>query len=436
MKRKGNYILPILLFLYLFWPIRDFGVPSVLYEAIMSAFLLIYILKNRLVLRISNINKYYVFISIIILIQFLLPNASEDYRHMLPIVLNMFLSSLCILTSEVNKKIYVFFMRLAIISGLLYSIFLIFFTINSSLYINYVLPILNGVDKNSFIELMNHGYGIPIAGSVVYVSYLIMLCISIIVLFILNKDFSIINNRKCIIYVMVLLVAQFLVGRRGELIALLITILILYILSNEKDIRKKVKRLLIVLFVLFIGGLVVNVLIKNGYLSRLAKMNEQILSGVDSYDDLNGLSTNRINLWMMAIETFKTSPIFGIGLGRFRSDINLDTSINVHNTYLQFLCESGIVGFVLLVIPIAILYIDTYKTFRKYFKCKNLKKSIKVSIGISFCIQTYFGILNFIDPAFYKSFYSFVYAISIILLEFSKKEFMDWKEGAILNERV
>lgn len=420
-KTANNNILIILLLLFVFWPIRDFGVSAILYEFLVSAILIIYILKNNILLKITKINRYFIFISIIILIQFILPNASEDSRQMLPIVLNLLLTSLCVMSSNTNEKVFKSFVNITYISGIVYSLYLCFFTICNRFYISNILPLLKGVDKHNFERLINAGYGIPIAGSVVFVSYLIMLCVSILIMIIITKKYNVISNKYCVFGLIVFTVAQFFIGRRGEAMVLIITIIIVCLFSNGSNLKENIRKIISMIVLLIFGLIVVNLLIKNGYLTRFVKMSDKISSGINDINDLNSLSTNRINLWVKAIDAFKTKPFFGIGLGQFRTNVNTETSVNVHNTYLQFLCESGIIGFVILVIPIIFLYINTLIMYRK---CINQKKDKKIVLilGISFSIQTYFLILNFIDPAFYKSFYAFVYGISIILLEYSIKE--------------
>src|SRR5262249_33742002 len=75
--------------------------------------------------------------------------------------------------------------------------------------------------------------------------------------------------------------------------------------------------------------------------------------------DLGGGSSGRSDLWTVAWHVFTSHPLFGIGVGNFTvveakytlrpgsiSRIQYLTSVPhlVHNTYLQLLAESGIIG--------------------------------------------------------------------------------------------
>ncbi len=74
----------------------------------------------------------------------------------------------------------------------------------------------------------------------------------------------------------------------------------------------------------------------------------------------------RWQLWTHAVEIFKTSPLTGVGLGQYRPSMHAlalsqDTSVlamsHPHNIYLQFLCETGLVGtFFVLIFLFGLLY--------------------------------------------------------------------------------
>jgi len=108
----------------------------------------------------------------------------------------------------------------------------------------------------------------------------------------------------------------------------------------------------------------------------LTKLHERFLQILDISNWTVG---TRINLWKKALYLFKKSPIFGVGFGRF-NDINYNinnsgytlisldefvgvpkifytyhstnfdfSSAHAHNSYLQFLAETGIIGLGLII---------------------------------------------------------------------------------------
>ncbi len=85
-------------------------------------------------------------------------------------------------------------------------------------------------------------------------------------------------------------------------------------------------------------------------------------------------SDNRWTLWEYAWELFKENPIFGAGLGMYQSAVidmlklagNSSHQIlsHPHNIYLQFLCENGLVGFLLVMAFLLGILCWSYKKLR------------------------------------------------------------------------
>ncbi len=76
----------------------------------------------------------------------------------------------------------------------------------------------------------------------------------------------------------------------------------------------------------------------------------------DSYSDGGG---GRIEKWLNSLEIIKISPIIGMGWGSYFGYNNLYAA--VHNTYLQSLCETGILGTIMFFIPVADAVINAFK---------------------------------------------------------------------------
>ena len=71
----------------------------------------------------------------------------------------------------------------------------------------------------------------------------------------------------------------------------------------------------------------------------------------DAVDRLAAYSNGRMPLWRAAWNCFLDSPVFGNGWGSYTpavKDAGLGYATNAHNIYLQILCETGIVGFLLI----------------------------------------------------------------------------------------
>lgn len=83
----------------------------------------------------------------------------------------------------------------------------------------------------------------------------------------------------------------------------------------------------------------------------------------------DNLSNGRIDLWNIAWKSFLEHPVLGIGL----KSIHAQTGVDVHNTYIQILTETGIVGFLLFVLALVRLIVSATK--KTLWLWKNADKS-------------------------------------------------------------
>ena len=138
---------------------------------------------------------------------------------------------------------------------------------------------------------------------------------------------------------------------------------------------------------------------------------------VNGYDFTSG----RTDLFALAIEGFRSAPIFGIGFDQFYTLVNpllTDIEGNVmqdaHNIYLQFLCEIGLVGTVLVLLPMFWLLLTTLRAMTAARKQEG-KRGVE-ALTVSFLIQSYLLFLGLLDPTFQKIVFWCFYAVSAMLL--------------------
>jgi O-antigen ligase len=162
------------------------------------------------------------------------------------------------------------------------------------------------------------------------------------------------NKKKKIYFLLILLVmvtALFLTKSRGSYIGFMAGA-VFAVIFHYRNFKKIITRLLIM------AGAVGVIIFATGTYKRFL----DIFSTTDT-------SVIRSRLWLHAWQLFIKSPIFGIGFGRF-NDIELSSNYRLngiqgfisvftgsnfilntahaHNSYFQFLSETGIVGLVLL----------------------------------------------------------------------------------------
>ena len=97
---------------------------------------------------------------------------------------------------------------------------------------------------------------------------------------------------------------------------------------------------------------------------RIFQSLEAMLSGED-------VSNNRSRLYAFAWQLARENPIFGIGWNQYRKatvgTVTVLNELDVHNIYLQMLCETGIVGLISVVVPMLVFFFATYKAVRYAF---------------------------------------------------------------------
>lgn len=167
----------------------------------------------------------------------------------------------------------------------------------------------------------------------------------------LNRDIT----TSSIIFVFALVLA--LINSRGALLALFVGGIIILVLGwNQTD-----KRRLVIVGMVIIGAFFMAGMLKN-YIPQIPDTG--ITERIATLQDAENAGHGRFVIWQPAWELFKQNPWTGIGLGSYFLAIppflhNDDHSAGfyVHNDYLQIALETGIPGFVfLLLILFATLY--------------------------------------------------------------------------------
>lgn len=129
------------------------------------------------------------------------------------------------------------------------------------------------------------------------------------------------------------------------------------------------------LFIL--GYFIINFIQSNiGNLSESVVLRRTIGTYLD-YKDGSDFTSDRSTLWLNAINLFKQNPLFGIGLGQFF----IVNHIDVHNMYLQCLCEQGIIGLLLFILPLTFSLFQSIKAVH-LVKDKDTKDLICFSIAL------------------------------------------------------
>lgn len=217
-----------------------------------------------------------------------------------------------------------------IIASVIYSNLIIFYRItNPTMYIHSKITILGS-------ELDPNYIGLPL-----------IVAFSILLFDTINRKVRMIN----ILALFMLAFSVLLTSSRGNFLSLVVCIIgniLHFINNNDMKIYKKI----LIVVILMLSICIFWDFTSNSYTPYLQRILD--FSGED-------IGNGRSELWNEAIDLWWKRPLFGNGFEALGNLINK----GAHNTYIQVLCDSGIVGFLLF----SLFLINMLKNCFRYDKC-------------------------------------------------------------------
>lgn len=426
---SDSLMLIMSIFTISFFVYKDFDIRMLYGYGLLCLFLLFHFVR-RLVLKkgleIPTSSVGVAFVSVItIFISFLRPDSRHD-TDTLVYILAMLICSGYLLFAEPSKKEYSKVSKVFMIGAVAFCLFVFFFAVFEEFFWESYFTILSRASKVYLLKYVNRGYTPVLGGSCTITDYVIMLGVAVLVGKLLSRETKGIKNTISLIPIFIFILAILLVGRRGELLSIGLTVVFIYGLTQTK---KQLAVKLLILTLLAILGIVFFVihleqLKEIGFLRRYVMTIEDILSGADT-------SSGRFELYGIAFGIFLKNPLFGIGWGSFSNHVTTEFQAehgsavaDVHNVYLQFLCETGIVGTILILTPIIYIFVKTVSQTRRLYKMTERSEDITLAAklnGISLTIQTFFLVVGFLDPCFTKNIFWCFFIISVKMLDSATK---------------
>lgn len=424
-KTNSNCLLLLLLICFFGFASGSFGIRSryIWLATVMGT--VIFVLKSgRLRMKVSPVRLSFVAMGGAVIVQVLSPMALHD-GYVFNMVIYAASMSLIVLFADLSNIEVEKFFRIVKIAGLCVAMYISFFRIFSNLYFRLIVPYLTSDLAEKVLLNYKFGYGPAIGNSYTWGDCVIMLGVGTV----LADD--IVNYGKKLsdkLLLFVFMAGLILEGRKGELLAAVVAIIITYSLFFDlkkiKFAKKKSVHLMVLLPVLLMCSFIFYF---KGYFVRFQIMFERILQSNSSANI--DFSSGRFSLWKISWELFCDNPIFGIGWGQFANyttgefvQVYAGQEIReTHNVLLQLLCETGLVGTLLITIPIVILI---YKAFRGISLIKYKRtypESLKKTIIFSLVIILFHVCLSFIDPNMYGPNFWFMLAMSVLLEDYFTK---------------
>ncbi len=329
----------------------------------------------------------------------------EMRRCIVPDLHGMLYFSLVLLILLIFKKEYIgtlnCILNIVYIMGLFFAIFTIVPIILPNIYVNLIVPLMRTNGNFDVIFYLGKGFysGLTNQASInaVYLSFGVGACF---LLLLLNND-----KKKRIIYLIILIFELFcilLTSKRGPFLYSLLSMLIVLYFNSERG--KKIRNLLFLVLVLTSLFFII-------YYS-VPSFNMYMTTFLEGKSQLGDFSNGRFALYDAAWNFFKDNKAYGIGWTNFR--YIYFRYIDVHNVYLQLLCENGILGAIPVYISFVFCYIFTI------CKIKDIKKMGGVPyklILFSLYMQTFFLFHSLTSNALYDYYISYFYFLAILIVD-------------------
>lgn len=213
-----------------------------------------------------------------------------------------------------------------------------------------------------------------------------MLILSALFILLYFKDSSIVTkffSRKLprMILIALMVIGIFLTGKRTMSVIAVIVPVIVYYFSRGTGNRRFFFLVFASVAFLLVYNYILPLLLKSEdifFLKRISNTIDDVKIGAT--DDW---TSGRQYLWNIAMNAWREHPILGIGVGNFPTYSKMGT--DVHNTYLQVLCEQGIIAFVFYVFGIVYCLVRTMHSYGK----KHIE-SLKPYLNFSLAVQLYY----------------------------------------------
>lgn len=366
-------------------------------------------------LDLSFMHGAYILLTLILFIQFLAPHSLANYE-LFSYGVSLALSYLFILRAAPKQVEYEKISFTFIITASFFAFYIVIFSIFKTAFWSVVFPILSNASREYAQRFIPRGYAPVLGGSATYMIYVLFTALSFLAAHIVT---GIRGQNKPFIFItaIIFFYAILITGRRGELLMAVSTFFFFTILQAppQKKLRRTIQLVTALGFCFVLFLLMMPILAKVPFFTRYVMTVRNLVHGRD-------ITSGRTVLYKQAYTLFTQHPVFGIGWGQFGQHVTENFKAvhgqdvnSVHNIYLQFLTETGIIGTILILIPLGFIYIKTVRQTIRLTALSTTNKNFiltKRMNAVSFLLQTFFLLLGLLDPCFYKLIFWYFYAIA------------------------
>lgn len=324
-------------------------------------------------------------LTLIIIVVSMLRTRIDQFYLLFYIAMILFL-----LLSDDKSNWMLFIINVSMVLGALYAVFTIIQVVAGDFYLNKLYPLLQYNSTFDPARYMKFGIYSGFTYQTAVNSF--YLAIGIGATF---CSFLYTKNGKA--WKLILIASEaiciMLSAKRGHLVFGALSLLIVAYYSSNRG--KRIRNILIAGVFMFIIFLIAYSLVP------------AVSYFFDRISDAGGDITNgRLTLYIEALEQFERYPIFGIGWEQFRYSYTRYT--DVHNIYLQLLCETGIVGAGVFIAAFITMIMYTIKKIN-ILALYNITSQSKYLLLFSLFCQFFFLLYGFTGNPLYDYYILAVY---------------------------
>ena len=206
--------------------------------------------------------------------------------------------------------------------------------------------------------------------------------------------------------------AMLFTAKRGHVLFLFMAIVICYLLPMKG--RQVVARYW-KLFLLGVLGIVLFITFEDS-LANIPFVGRAISTVTDYMGGLD-VSSSRSKLWTQAIDLFHAHPWIGIGWGDYRTTLlgqkGFFSDFDVHNIYLQLLCETGVTGLIVFSAFFVFFWFTARKLYRFCLAASDpVLRSLVPVLHFSILYQTFFLLYGITGNVIYDQHYQIIYMMA------------------------
>ena len=380
---------------------------------ISTVLLLLYFITEKKIriteLRFSEIDIMLLLCAVVIIV-----TSGFDFENITYLV-RFILLFLLIFLMKYDEKLIKIIIVCVVVASLIHVAATLFLYFDKDFYLHHIYPTFNASTRAKLYSwnILN-GYATGLTDHFSANGVLISIAfISTSVLLYWNK-----KKYRWIFAVLTIvsLIALFMTGKRAPLVYTTFAIAVAYVLCNRSPVLTK----LCMAIIAALGGVII-LFIATQNIESIGATLERFTAFFNENESTD-VSNGRFMLYGIAWDYFLSAPIFGIGWREFSKRVVVffheDTSFrDVHNVFLQLLCETGVVGFLIFTALFILVFCFTIRLVIRYRRGEIiLSESEKLGLVMSVCAQIYFLCYCMTGNSLYDTsiLYFYMFAVGIV----------------------